>query len=319
VVDDRHGAILAGGRAARPVRRAPIVAVVDRPPARVDELIRSHLDRLSPAERRVAELVVADPDAIAFGTVASVAAAAETSGPTVVRFAARLGLPGFVALQAAVRAERSATEVRATQRLDAEVGPGAEGFAGSLAAAVRSLEGLLSSVPSSDVDAAATLLADPKRSVVVLAAAASAGIGTQVAASLDLLRPGVRSATGDPLAVGIAVAHLEPGDVVVALDFPRYERWLLDALDAAREAGAEVVGVSASALSPIATAATVALSVPVVESGPFDSQVGALALLEALVAEVAARRRRPAARRIATVEAAWDRLDLLAPEDGAEP
>ncbi|MEW6268414.1 MAG: MurR/RpiR family transcriptional regulator, partial [Thermodesulfobacteriota bacterium] len=61
------------------------------------------LDRLSPGERRVAEVVTSDPEAVAFGTVAAVARRAGTSGPTVVRFADRLGYAGFVGLQAAVR------------------------------------------------------------------------------------------------------------------------------------------------------------------------------------------------------------------------
>lgn len=285
---------------------------MDRPPALVAELIRSHLDRLAPAERRVAELVVADPEAVAYGTVASVAERAGTSGPTVVRFAARLGLSGFVELQRAVRAERSASEVRATTRLD---GHHDDGFSGALARAARSVQEVLDAAVAADVDRAVGLLADPERSVVVMAASASAGIGAQAAASLDLLRPGVSSAAGDPLAVGLAVARLEHGDVVVVVDFPRYERWLLDALAAAIDAGAEVVGVSASPLSPIAAASSVAFTVPVAESGPFDSQVGALALLEALIAEVAVRTRATAARRVAAVEAAWDRLDLLAPEE----
>jgi hypothetical protein len=59
----------------------------------------------------------------------------------------------------------------------------------------------------------------------------------------------------------------------------------------------------------------VAFAVPVAESGPFDSQVGLLALVEGLIAEVAVAVRSAAAPRLAAVEATWDALDLLAPEE----
>ena len=66
--------------------------------------IEGHRADLSPAERRVAEVVLSDPEAVAFGTVARIAARAGTSGASVVRFATRLGFNGFSGLQAAVQA-----------------------------------------------------------------------------------------------------------------------------------------------------------------------------------------------------------------------
>ncbi|WP_270934278.1 MurR/RpiR family transcriptional regulator, partial [Falsiroseomonas oryzae] len=67
------------------------------------------LDRLTPAERKVAELVAADPAAVTGATVASLARAAGVSEPTVIRFCRALGLEGFADLRLAlVRAEGSA-------------------------------------------------------------------------------------------------------------------------------------------------------------------------------------------------------------------
>jgi DNA-binding MurR/RpiR family transcriptional regulator len=285
---------------------------VDAPPPRLDELIRTHLEALAPSERRVAEVVVADPELVAYGTVAAIAERAATSGASVVRFCARLGLSGFVELQALVRTERSTRDVRATERLSGE--PSA-GFLSALAAAAAAVDHLLRAIPGDDVARAAELLADPARRVLVLAAGASASVGGQAAASLDLLRAGVGRVPTDALAVGREVARLAAGDVLVAIDLPRYERWLLDAVGVATEAGAVVVAISDSMVSPLAARADVAFAVPVAESGPFDSQVGLLALVEGLIAEVAVAVRSAAAPRLAAVEATWDALDLLAPEE----
>ena len=50
---------------------------------------------LTPTERRVAEVVTAEPTALAFDTVAELADRVGSSGPTVVRFAAKLGFDGY--------------------------------------------------------------------------------------------------------------------------------------------------------------------------------------------------------------------------------
>src|SRR6478736_4362113 len=58
---------------------------------------------LTPAERRVAEVVLEHPQLVAFGTVADLAAQAGSGAATVVRLATKLGFDGFTALQASVQ------------------------------------------------------------------------------------------------------------------------------------------------------------------------------------------------------------------------
>ena len=58
-------------------------------------LINQSLGRLSRAEKRVAEWVLAHPRQTAESTVAEVARACATSEPTVIRFCRRMGLSGF--------------------------------------------------------------------------------------------------------------------------------------------------------------------------------------------------------------------------------
>ena len=58
---------------------------------------------LTTAERRVAEVVLANPQLVAFGTVADLAEGAGSGAATVVRLATKLGFEGFSALQASVQ------------------------------------------------------------------------------------------------------------------------------------------------------------------------------------------------------------------------
>ena len=73
----------------------------------VSELIATVGQRLTPAERRIAEAVLEDPTRLAFGTVSDLAARVGTSHPTVVRFAAKLGFGGYAELQERARRDLS--------------------------------------------------------------------------------------------------------------------------------------------------------------------------------------------------------------------
>ncbi len=276
------------------------------------ELVRTHRDELSPAERRVADVVVADPQFVAFGTVAQLADRAGTSGASVVRFTARLGLDGFGALQDRVRDELTRHIHQASERLE---GPDPDDLLGHTAESLSaSLQDTLRSLRREDFERAVELLADRDRQVFVLASDAARGIGLQLATELTLVRRGVVNLDGSPVAVHRALADVERGDVVVALDLPRYDRWLLDAAAAAHAAGARVVALTDSHLSPLAAGAELVFVVGTGPTGPFDSHVASLAVAECLAAGVARHRRKPAAARLARIESAWADGEVLTQE-----
>ncbi len=271
--------------------------------------IEVHAAALPPAERRVAELVAADPGLAAFATVADLGRRAGTSGATVVRLADRLGYDGWVGLQAAARAGLDQQLRPATERIR-EVGRG-DVLEQTAAREADNVHRTLAGIDRGAFDEAVGRLADPKRSVLVLAGDAEAGIGLFLADALDLLRPGVRRVSGSPTEVGRRLAHVGRGDVVVAIDLRRYERWVLDAAALAADAGATVIAVTDSVLSPLAQHATASFVVAAEGAGPFDSHVGTLALVNALASGVARHLRRPAARRLDKVEHAWNATGAL--------
>ncbi len=272
-------------------------------PTHLTELIRAHRDELSPAERRVADVVVADPQSVAFGTVAELAERAGTSGASVVRLAARLGLDGFTDLQERARTELTRQIHQAAERIHRSADD--DLLARTTAQAVEQIRGALGSIRREDLDSAVRLLADVGHRVFVLASEASHGIGLQFATELSMVRPGVTQVGGSPVAVHRTLADLEPEDVVVALDLPRYDAWLLDATASACGRGAALLALTDSQLSPLAVGAQLVFVVGAEGAGPFDSHVSALALLETLVAGVAAARRSPAAEHLERIESAW--------------
>ncbi len=271
--------------------------------------ITAHADALPPAERRVAELVLADPSLAAFATVAELGRRARTSGATVVRLADRLGYDGWVGLQSEVRAgldqhlRPAAERIREPDRQDV--------LAATASREAENVHRTLDAVDRPAFERAVGLLADRRRTIRVVAGSAQDGIGRLLTDDLDLLRPGVVRVSGSPVAVASRLAHTRPRDVLVAIDLRRYEGWVLDAAGASSARSGLVVALTDSRLSPLARQAEVAFVVTAEGAGPFDSHVGTLALGNALVTGVAAKLRRSATDRLDRVEAAWQSFDAL--------
>lgn len=269
----------------------------------VAERVREVGERLTAAERRVAEAIVGDPSRVAFGTVAELAARSASSGPTVLRLAAKLGFDGFATLQVAVQEELSQQLRPAAERIRAQRATSPLQRAAAVEAA--NVTATLEAVDPAAFERAARRLADPRHRVVVLAGEASRGVATAIAGELELLRKGVHQLEGSAAAVARDLAHTTPGDVVLAIELRRYERWVLAAAADAVERGAVLVAVTDSLLSPLAERASETFIASAAGTGPFDSHVGILALGNALVADVALRLRTSATARLDAVEAAW--------------
>jgi DNA-binding MurR/RpiR family transcriptional regulator len=265
--------------------------------------IEQRREALSPTERQVAEVVLRDPEAVAFGTVARVADAAGTSGASVVRLANRLGYGGFSDLQAAVQAEIGQQLRPAVERIRGE--RGSDVVSRTLQAEVDNVHRTLTAVAPDAFARAVDLLADRRRRILVVAGEAEAGVGAMLASSLDLVREGVEQVGGSDVAVARRMAACGGDTVVVAIDLRRYERWVVDHVGRAVAAGAIAVAVTDSPLSPLARLAEVSFAVTAEGAGVFDSHVGTLALANALVTGAAARLRPSAARRLDAVEDAW--------------
>jgi DNA-binding MurR/RpiR family transcriptional regulator len=279
----------------------------------VADRIQGSGGRLTAAERRVAAAIVEDPSRVAFGTVAELARRSGSSGPSVLRLAAKLGYEGFAGLQDAVQEELAAQLRPAVERIRAS--PATSPLRRAAEVEVANVRDTLAAVTPEGFDRAVRLLADRRRRLWVLAGEASSGVAASLAGELDLLRDDVSVLGGSPVAVARALAAVRPGDVVLAVDLRRYERWVVTAAGAAREAGASVVAVTDSPLSPLADGAAEVFVVTAAGTGPFDSHVGILALGNALVAGVAQRLRASATTRLDAVEASWATAGALTDHD----
>ncbi len=269
----------------------------------VDERIGKASASLTPAERRVAEIVLAQPQLVAFGTVAELAEAAASGAATVVRLATKLGYDGFTDLQSTVqhalaRQLRPAAErIREPAANDA-IGRHLDLELDNVASTFRALD-------EAALDDVVGHLSDPAARVFVLSGDASVGVATQLVGDLAALREGVRLVDGNDVAVRRTVALVKATDVLVMIDLRRYDRWVVEAAREAHRRQAWCVAITDSLLSPLAAMANRTFTVAAAGGGPFDSHVGTLALTNVVVAAVADRLRSEATERLDQAEAAW--------------
>lgn len=269
---------------------------------------------LTPAERSVVDAVLAEPMLVAFGTVADLARRSGTSGPTVVRVARKLGYDGFRRLQAAVQAEVGSGLAPAVERIRRAPGRAGDALGPAAAVELANVDTTLANADPHAYVTAVRLLADRRRAVLVVAGDAERGVALTFTDQLGQLRDGVTLVEGAPTRVAalVAVRTGEPMTAVV-VDVRRYDAWVLDIVRRLRDAGADVIAVTDSALSPLTEGASAWFAVRAEGPGPFDSHVGTLALLHALVAGAATRLRGTATARLERIEAAWQDTGALHP------
>jgi len=242
------------------------------------------LDRLSPAERKVADIVAADPANLPQTTLAALARAAGVSEPTVMRFCRALGLEGFADLRnAAIRAEG------ATLPAPRAITPGmppAEAGGATLDAAIAALAAARRGLDGAALAQAALMLLRAGR-VEIWACGASFAAARHLE---QALMPHCRAvaARDDGAMQALAAAALEGDAVALCLSRTGAGRDVAEAARIAVGAGAAVIALTRPR-APLAALAT--LLVPCeAEDGAMPgnpSVVLQLALAEALAATVA--------------------------------
>lgn len=275
----------------------------------VRSLIEERSASLPDAQRRVAELTLRDPEAVAFGTTESVAQAAGTSGPTVVRVAVALGFEGFSSLRDAVRAEVSQQLQSALSRVHQP--RRSPLLTHAIEVEQANVEATLGRLDTHDFERIVALLADTGRRVLLLTNTQCEGIGARLADELRIVRGGVRLLEGNEFRVLSELSTAREGDVILSLDTQRHEQWLVRAQRRAVDQGAVPVILTDQVPCSLDGTGGVTITFACNTVGPFESFVGLVALTNVIVAGVTDRRRKRVIGRLEQLEQTWTDADLF--------
>jgi DNA-binding MurR/RpiR family transcriptional regulator len=246
------------------------------------------MDALTASERSVARVILADYPMSGLESVATLAAKASVSSPTVLRLVAKLGFSGWPQFQAALRdevAQRLASPLALyDQRRDVAKVREAE-YAETVF--VRALEESFSRLKPEVLDDAVSMLTDPKARIHVVGGRFSTALGVYFATHLQMLRSQVSAISEIPIHRSNAILDMGRNDIVVALDFRRYQRDTIEFGQAAADMGARIILLTDPWLSPLVNSAKLVLTVETTSPSPFDSFVSALGVLELLIHRIA--------------------------------
>ena len=104
--------------------------------------------------------------------------------------------------------------------------------------------------------------------------------------------------------------HLSAQDTMIAISFPRYSQRIINAVEYAKEVGADVVALTDSKRSPIAAYADQLLTAESDMVSYVDSLVAPLSIINAIIVAVARERQELFSDQLKKLETIWDEYDV---------
>ncbi|MBA5803259.1 MurR/RpiR family transcriptional regulator [Rhizobium changzhiense] len=270
-----------------------------RVPRDFESLRSTIIERKASMPKRLAQVAafaLGNPDEIAFGTTASIAAASDVQPSTLVRLAHHLGYGGFSDLQSIFRERLRDRTLSYEERLvTLEQASGddedANLLSGFIAAASQSVNRLAATVQSDTFTKAVNILASAE-TIYLIAKRRSYPLTahmTYAFSKLNIRHQIVASPNGvDPEMVQFAT----PKDAAIAASFSPYAADSLNQSQELADRGVPIIAITDSAFSPLAACATHWFEVAEADFAGFRSLSASMALTMALPVAIAERRRK---------------------------
>ncbi len=100
------------------------------------------------------------------------------------------------------------------------------------------------------------------------------------------------------------------GDVVIAISFPRYSKSVVHGVEFVKGRGADIIAITDSSQSPIASAADQLLVAQSDMASFVDSLVAPMSIINAMIVALSRRKQEDLDRRLRELEDVWDRYDV---------
>lgn len=272
--------------------------------------IRTQLDALSKSEKKVAIAVLKNPDLAVAGNISALAASAQVSEPTVVRFCRALGFDGWHEFKLKL------AQTLALALPQADESPLQGDLAADLVNKIcsRSINALLdlrNNLQPAAIEKALDVLA--RSSKIEFWGQGTSGI-VAMDAQHKFFRSGVPTvAYSDPHIHAISAALLQKGDVVVALSQRGNSTALLHSVQLARRMGADVIALSPSG-TPLADLATVLVPIDlrfnIDPYTPISARLAHLVVIDILAVGLALKRGPEFRKKMQNAQKALQKLDM---------
>jgi len=273
--------------------------------------IRDGMSSFSKNHKKIATYIVQNYDKAAFMTANKLGNTVEVSESTVVRFAVELGYDGYPKMQKALQ-EIVRNKLTSVQRIE-------------ITNTKFDSKNILKSALFSDIDnirqtleinnteifeTAADKIISAKK-VYVLATRSAAMLANFMSYYFKIILPYIRVVNCNSAAEMLEeMINIQPDDVVIGISFPRYSTRTVKAMKFAKDKGAQLIAITDTATSPIASFADYPLYAKSDMISFLDSLVAPLSVVNALIAAVGMRKNDEVSKTFERLEEIWDEYNI---------
>ncbi len=280
-------------------------------------ILQSQAHTFSKGQRLIAKYITESYDKAAFMTAAKLGKKVGVSESTVVRFAVELGYDGYPSMQKAIQ-EMVLNRLTSVQRIEVANDrlEGQDVVSTVLQADAEKLRQTVDMLDRREFQKAVQAILDTDR-VYILGVRSAAPLAQFLGYYLNYMSPNIHVVTtsgeGEMFEKIVAI---QPEDVVIAISFPRYSSATVKAAQYCRKAGATVIGLTDSKLSPLGQSSRFVLEAKSDMVSLVDSLVAPMSVINALIVAIANRREERLSRIFTSLERIWDQYHVYEKQEG---
>ena len=281
--------------------------------------IEKRMPGFSKGQKSIASFILNHYDKAAYMTAQKLGAAAQVSESTVVRFAFELGFDGYPELQLELK-EIIKNKLTSVQRIEVAIEQigGGDVLAKVMNLDIEKLRKTIEETSRKAFEGAVEAILQAK-TIYILGARSALVLARFLALYFNIIFENVKLVdTTSSAEMFEQIMRVGPEDVIIGLSFPRYSKRSAKALAFASGAGAKVVAITDSTLSPIVEHADYFLQAKSDMASFVDSLVAPLSLINALIVAVGLRRRGEIEQTFERLEAIYDEYDVYQKADDGD-
>ncbi len=273
--------------------------------------IEQRMTGFSKSQKLISEYILKNYDKAAYMTASRLGSTVKVSESTVVRYAIELGFDGYPEFQHSLQ-EIVRTRLTSFQRMEVTnnlIGDG-DVLTKVLMSDVDKIRRTVEEIDRDAFEAAVDSLVSAKH-IYILGLGSASVLARALNHSLRMIFDDIKfimatSATE----IYEQMISIGKGDVIVGISFPRYSKKVVNAVAFAKKSGADVIALTDSEASPIASYADQKLYARSDMASFSDSLVAPLSVINALVVAVSRKKQDELTIRLHQLEEIWDEFNV---------
>lgn len=273
--------------------------------------IKESMPTMSKSHKMIAAYIIDHPDSAAYLTATKLGTVTGVSESTVVRFAIELGFKGYPEMQKSLK-DLIRTSMTSVQRVAAadSLMSGGDVMSKIMNSDADKIRLTLEEASKEDFDRAVKMITEAKN-VYIIGIRSASMLSSFFAYYLNIILGNVThldvASTGEMFE---RLMHISKGDVLVGISFPRYSKRTKTAIEFAKKREANILALTDSKSSPIATKADCTLIAKSDMASFVDSLVAPLSIINALIVAVSMNKKDELSDHLHALEKIWDEYEV---------